>query len=120
MQPRGQRICQHTMSPSIRNNTFTSALQRPRNMSLYGYGNIPRRDTSRMQTSAILNVQSGDPFPTFDPRKDVMVGMFVAIETGKDDQLKGIPFFIAKVIQMEQQATDDGTVTVLWYEPRMR
>ena len=67
MRPRGQRIRQHTMSPSIRNNTFTSALQRPRNMTLDGYGSIPRRDTSRIQTSAILTVQSRDPFPTFDP-----------------------------------------------------
>jgi hypothetical protein len=120
MRPRGQRIRQHTMSPSIRNNTFRSVLQRPRNMTVHGYGSIPRRDTGRTQTSAFSAVQSGDPFPTFDPRKDVMVGMFVAIETGEDDQLKGIPFFIAKVIQMERQATDDGTVTVLWYEPRMR
>jgi hypothetical protein len=119
MRPHGQRIRQHTMSPSIRNNTFTSTLQRPRNMTLHGYGSIPRRDTGRTQTSAFSTVQSGDPFPTFDPRKDVTVGMFVAIETGKDDQLKGIPFFVAKEIQMERQATNDGTVTVLWYEPRM-
>jgi len=34
--------------------------------------------------------------------------------------LKGIPFFIAKVIDMERQASEDGTFTVLWYEPRMR
>ena len=43
--------------------------------------------------------------------------MFVAIEIGEDDQLKVMPLFIAKVINMERQATEDGTFTVLWHEP---
>jgi hypothetical protein len=45
--------------------------------------------------------------------------MFVGIETGEDDQSKGIPFFVGKVINMEKQTDEDGTFTVLWYEPRM-
>jgi hypothetical protein len=47
-------------------------------------------------------------------------GIFVGIETGEDDQSKGIPFFVGKVKDMERQATQDKTFTVLWYEPQMR
>jgi hypothetical protein len=43
--------------------------------------------------------------------------MFVGIETGKEDQSKGIPYFLGKVIDMERQAAEDGTFTILWYEP---
>jgi hypothetical protein len=67
-------------------------------------------------SSRIHNI---NPFPTFDARQDVMNGMFVGIETGKDEQSKGIPFFVGKVVDMERQAVEDGTLTVLWYEPRM-
>ena len=45
--------------------------------------------------------------------------MFVGIERGEDDQSKDIPFFVGKVIDMERQADEDGTFTVLWYEPQM-
>jgi hypothetical protein len=45
--------------------------------------------------------------------------MFVGIETGKEDQSKGIPYFLGKVVDMERQAAEDGTFTILWYEPRM-
>jgi glucose-6-phosphate 1-dehydrogenase len=57
--------------------------------------------------SSFSIVWSKDLFLTFDARKDVIVGTFVAIETGEDDQWKGIPFFIGKVIYMERQATND-------------
>jgi hypothetical protein len=43
--------------------------------------------------------------------------MFVGIETGEDDQSKGIPFFVGKVINMERQAVENETFTILWYEP---
>jgi hypothetical protein len=46
--------------------------------------------------------------------------MFVGIEIDENDQSNGIPFFLAKVIDMERQAAEDGTFTVLWYEPRTR
>jgi hypothetical protein len=46
--------------------------------------------------------------------------MFVRIEIEENDQSNGIPFFLAKVIDMERQAVEDGTFTILWYEPRMR
>jgi hypothetical protein len=43
--------------------------------------------------------------------------MFVGIETDENDQSNGIPFFLAKVIDMERQAAKDGTFTVLGFEP---
>ena len=63
--------------------------------------------------------QNINPFPTFDPRQVVRNGMFVEIETREDDQSKGIPFIVDKVLDMERQAAEDGTFTILWYEPRM-
>jgi hypothetical protein len=65
-------------------------------------------------------IQTATPFPTFDPQQDATHGMFVGIDIGEDDKSKGIPFFVAKIIDMERQAAEDGTFTVLWYEPRMR
>jgi hypothetical protein len=104
-----QRNCQHPMFPSIRNNTSTNSMQHPTNMILHGHSNAPRSHTEGMCKQV--------PFPVYqagilDPQKDVMVGMFVAIERGDDNQLKDIPFFITKVIHKEQQATDDGTSSV--------
>jgi hypothetical protein len=43
--------------------------------------------------------------------------MFVGIEIEESDQSNGIPFFLAEVINMEKQTAEDGTFTVLWYEP---
>jgi hypothetical protein len=40
--------------------------------------------------------------------------IFVGIEIGEDDQLKGTPFFIAKVIDIKRLVVEDGTFTVLW------
>jgi hypothetical protein len=50
----------------------------------------------------------------------VKTGMFVGINTGKYDQFKGRPLFIAKIKDMEKQAAKDKTFTVLWHEPQMR
>ena len=64
-------------------------------------------------TSNVIVVSIENPFPTFDPQKDVIVGMFVTTKIGEDDWLKGMPFFIANVINMERQAAEDGTFIIL-------
>jgi hypothetical protein len=46
--------------------------------------------------------------------------MFVGIEREENGQSNGLPFFLAEVIDMERQAAQDGTFTVLWNEPQMR
>ena len=122
MKPHAHRIC-HQTAPQNRPTSSNSRGDRQdqRSMPQIGHGTthesgIGCASTSTSATPTVLNAY---PFPTFDPHKDVTVGMFVAIETGEDDQSKGVPFFIAKVISMERQAADDGTFNVLWYEPRM-
>jgi hypothetical protein len=50
---------------------------------------------------------------------DVQTYMFLAMETCDDDRAKRIPFFVAKVFTMNRQAYSDGTVLVLWYQPKM-
>jgi len=60
-----------------------------------------------------------DHFPSFDPHQDVKIGMIVGMEIKSDDQEKGISFFIAKVVSLNQQACEDGSVEVLWYQPKM-
>jgi hypothetical protein len=64
-----------------------------------------------------INIFSGsrivNPFPSFDPQHDVKNGMFAGIRMEEDDQSNGIPFFLAKVINMEKEATKD--VTSLYY-----
>ena len=70
--------------------------------------------------TTVFGNQGSYLFPTFDPRQDVRSGKFLGIEIGEEDQLKRIPFFISKVLDMERQASEDGTFTVLWYKPHMR
>jgi hypothetical protein len=60
-----------------------------------------------------------DASSTFNPHMDVQTDMFVAMETYDDDCAKGIPFFVAKVITVNRQAYSNGTVPVLWYQPKM-
>lgn len=76
-----------------------------------------RRRGRRGSTSStdIPNAIVVDHFPSFDPHQDVKMGMFVAMETEDADREKGIPFFVAKVISLNQQACEDGTIEVLWY-----
>jgi hypothetical protein len=71
-------------------------------------------------TSNLLpNACGEDPSFTFNPHADVCPDMFVAMETCDDDQARGIPFFVAKVITLSRQACSDGEAKVLWYQPKM-
>ena len=74
---------------------------------------------SSTNSTNIPNAIIGEQFPSFDPHQDVKMGMFVAMETEDVDQEKGILFFVAKVISLNQQACEDGTAQVLWYQPKM-
>ena len=38
---------------------------------------------------------------------------------GRQDQVAGIPYFIGKVLSLERQVADDGTMCIIWYWPRM-
>ena len=63
--------------------------------------------------------QGEDPFPAFDPHKDISVGQFVALCTTTSDRAAGATFYVAKVQSLERVATREGTMTVIWYQPKM-
>jgi hypothetical protein len=67
----------------------------------------------------ISNDNAIDRFSTFDPHQDVMVGMVVAMETDDIDRHFGIPFFMANMLSLSQQACENGVANVLWYQPKM-
>ena len=60
-----------------------------------------------------------NPFPAFDPHKDITVGQFVALYSPPEDRVAGAIFYIAKVRALERIAIPDGTMTVIWYWPKM-
>ena len=47
------------------------------------------------------NVDLDDPFPKFDPFKDVEVGQFVTMNSSTKDRESGIPFFLGRVSGMK-------------------
>jgi hypothetical protein len=120
MKPSRQRIRQQVLRPNRANNTSRRGRGHIQSTLQYRHGMTSNYQNDNRGNRTVSGNQGSHPFPAFDPRQDVRSGMFVGIEIGEEDQLKGIPFFIAKVIDMERQASEDGTFTVLWYEPRMR
>jgi hypothetical protein len=120
MRPSGQCIRQQVLRPNRTRNTSRRGRSHIRSTLRHWHGTTSNNQNDNSGNTTVSGNHGPHPFPIFDPRHDVRSGMFVGIETGEEDQLKGIPFFIAKVIDMERQASKDGTFTVLWYEPQMR
>ena len=55
--------------------------------------------------SPLSNVDFDDPFPEFDPFKDVEVGQFVTMNSSTEDRESGIPFFLGRVSGMKNVST---------------
>jgi hypothetical protein len=113
MKPSRQRIRQQVLRPNRANNTSRRGRGHIQSTLQYRHGMTSNYQNDNRGNRTVSGNQGSHPFPAFDPRQDVRSGMFVGIEIGEEDQLKGIPFFIAKVIDMERQASEDGTFTVL-------
>jgi hypothetical protein len=120
MRPSGQRIRQQVLRPNRADNTSRRGRGHIRSTLRHRHGMTSNYQNDTRSNRTASGNQGSHLFPAFDSRQDVRNGMFVGIETGEEDQLKGIPFFIAKIIDMERQASKYGTFTILWYEPRMR
>ena len=60
-----------------------------------------------------------DAFPTFNPHKDIAVGQFVAVVSPLEDKALGTIFYVGKVRALERGATPNGSMTMLWYWPKM-
>jgi hypothetical protein len=80
---------------------------------------IQQREGPVSILNRVLNAINVHASSTFNPHMDIQTDMFVAMEICDDDQAKGIPFFVAKVITMNRQACSHGTVLVFWYQPKM-
>ena len=64
------------------------------------------------------NVELDDPFPEFDPFKDVQVGQFVTMNSSSEDRESGIPFFLGRVSGMKNVSLTSGSMRIIWYWPK--
>ena len=62
---------------------------------------------------------SGDPFPAFDPHKDIAVGRFVAMCSLEAKWKNGATFYVGKVRALNCIADAEGMMHVIWYWPKM-
>jgi hypothetical protein len=119
--PKGHRIC-GTGRPGVRQTRQQggqgSRQEAGQNRIQVEQG-TQQREAPVSTLNRVLNAIDVGASSTFNPHMDVQTDMFVAMETCDDDRAKGIPFFVAKVINMNRQACSDGTVLVLWYQPKM-
>ena len=58
---------------------------------------------------------SGDPFPTFDPHKDIGIGSFVAMCSPEPERKNGAAFYVGKVRALNCVAEAEGMMHVIWY-----
>ena len=63
----------------------------------------------------MTNVDLDDPFPEFDPFKDVQVGQFVAMNSSTKDRESGIPFFLGRVLGRKNVSYTSGFMRIIWY-----
>jgi len=70
----------------------------------------------------LLEVQQGaseDPFPPFNPKKEVVVGHFVALNVEPKEVRGGVPFYMGKMWEFGQGQWA-LKMKVLWYWPAMK
>ena len=87
----------------------------------------PRNTTSkpakkqRHLTKELLtmtNIDLDDPFPEFDPFRDVQVGQFVVMNSSTKDRESGIPFFLGRVSGKKNVSHTSGSMRIIWYWPK--
>ena len=64
------------------------------------------------------NVDLDDPFPEFDPFKDVQVGQFVTMNSSSEDRELGILFFLGRVSGLKNVTLTSGSMRIIWYWPK--
>ena len=62
---------------------------------------------------------SRDPFPAFDPHKDIAVRSFVAMCSPEHEKRNGAAFYVGKVCALNCVANAEGMMHVIWYWPKM-
>ena len=77
------------------------------------------RRTVATQDIDLAAQTSGDPFPTFDPHKDIAVGSFVAMCSPEPERRNGAAFYVGKVRALNCVANAEGMMHVILYWPKM-
>ena len=62
---------------------------------------------------------TNDPFPTFNPERDLQIGHFVLLTVEKKEVPAEVPFFVGKVMEFGQRKWA-MKVKVIWYWPFMK
>ena len=73
------------------------------------------RRTVATQDIDLAAQTSEDPFPAFDPHKDIAVGSFVAMCSPEVERKNGAPFYMDKVRALNCVADAEGMMHVIWY-----
>ena len=77
------------------------------------------RRTVATQDIDLAAQTSGDPFPAFDPHKEIVVGSFVAMYSPKPKRKNGAAFYVGNVHALNCVANAEGMMHVIWYWPKM-
>ena len=76
---------------------------------------IKKQRTTIVELCTIEQASNENPFPKFDPFKDVQVGHFVAMNTSIEDREVDILFFLGKIIKLRGHSIKTKTMLVTWY-----
>ena len=77
------------------------------------------RRTVATQDIDLVTQTSRDPFPTFDPHKDIGVGSFVAMCSPEAEKRNEAAFYVGKVLALNYVADLEGMMHIIWYWPKM-
>ena len=77
------------------------------------------RRTVATQDIDLATQTSGDPFPAFDPHKDIGIGSFVAMCSPEPKRKNGAAFYVGKVRALNCVADVEGIMHGIWYWPKM-
>ena len=78
-----------------------------------------RRRIMATQDIDLATRTSGDPFPTFDPHKDIGIGSFVAMCSPEPERRSRGAFYVGKVHALNCVANIEGMMHILWYWQKM-
>ena len=73
------------------------------------------RRTVATQDIDLATRTSGDPFPAFDPHKDIGIGSFVAMCSPELERRNEAAFYLGKVRALNCVADVEGIMHVIWY-----
>ena len=110
----GSTVLDHLL-PILQRGYFGPRRGKPRNLTLK-----PTKK-QRPNTTEVLpspNIDLDDPFPEFDPFKDIQVGQFVTMNSSSEDRESDIPFFLGRVSEIKNVSPTSRFMRIIWYWPK--